>query len=144
MSDLDGTLVGEGPEADAKTAEFGRSWEDSAALVGSVLVYNTGRSQGQFEGLLKDKNGALPLPDALITAVGTKIFLLNREGGTRGTASGLEWHEDLQWSTVLDENWDLKVAREAGAAAVAAAPEGSAHWLDDGSEHPHRIALRYE
>lgn len=141
VSDLDGTLVGEGPEADAKTLDFGTYWEDNAALVGSVLVYNTGRSLGGFQGLLQEKGGALPVPDALITAVGTKIFLLDREGGTRGNASGLSWVEDRQWARVLDGGWDLNVVKAAGAQAIAAVPEGTAHWLDDGSEHPHRIAL---
>ena len=141
VSDLDGTLVGDGQEADAKTFDFGTYWEDNAALVGSVLVYNTGRSLGQFQGLLQDKGGALPVPDALITAVGTKIFLLDREGGTRGTASGLAWVEDLQWARVLDGGWDLDVVKAAAIEAMASIPEGTAHWLDDGSEHPHRIAL---
>lgn len=141
VSDLDGTMVGEGPEADAMTSEFGAYWEESAALVGSVLVYNTGRSLGQFQGLLESKAGALPVPDVLITAVGTKIFLLNREGGTRGTSSGLSWQEDQQWGALLDRDWNLAAVREVGTEAIAGAEEGAAHWLDDGSEHPHRIAL---
>ena len=51
VSDLDGTMVGEGEEADACTSDFGAYWEDNAALAGGVLVYNTGRSLGQFQGL---------------------------------------------------------------------------------------------
>lgn len=43
MSDLDGTMVGEGEEADAATREFAAYWEENAALSGGVLVYNTGR-----------------------------------------------------------------------------------------------------
>jgi len=141
VSDLDGTLVGDGIHADQKTSDFGAYWEDNAALVGSVLVYNTGRSLGQFQGLLEAKGGALPVPDALITAVGTKIFLLDREGGTRGTASGHSWQEDTQWAGILDGGWNLDIVRAAGAEAITHAPENTAHWLDDGSEHPHRIAL---
>jgi len=141
VSDLDGTLVGDGDDADQKTRNFGAYWEDNAALVGSVLVYNTGRSLGQFQGLLEAKGGALPVPDALITAVGTKIFLLDREGGTRGTASGLSWQEDTHWAGILSSGWNLEIVRAAGAEAIALAPENAAHWLDDGSEHPHRIAL---
>ena len=72
VSDLDGTMVGEGADADAATQRFCSYWEDSAALAGSVLVYNTGRSLGQFTGLWAEKGGALALPDVLITAVGTK------------------------------------------------------------------------
>ncbi|KAH7618839.1 putative sucrose-phosphatase 1 [Nannochloris sp. 'desiccata'] len=141
VSDLDGTLVGDGADADQKTSDFGAYWEDNAALVGSVLVYNTGRSLGQFQGLLEAKGGALPVPDALITAVGTKIFLLDREGGTRGTASGLSWQEDTQWAGILSGGWNLEIVRAAGAEAITLVPENTAHWLDDGSEHPHRIAL---
>lgn len=74
MSDLDGTMVGEGPTANAATGEFRDYWEETAALAGSVLVYNTGRSLGQFVSLLQEKEGALPLPDVLITAVGTKVL----------------------------------------------------------------------
>ena len=43
VSDLDGTMVGEGEEADAGTREFAAYWEENAALAGGVLVYNTGR-----------------------------------------------------------------------------------------------------
>ena len=46
-------------------------WEEHAALSGSVLVFNTGRSLGQIQSLLTEK-GKLAIPDALITAVGTK------------------------------------------------------------------------
>lgn len=141
VSDLDGTLVGEGPEADAATAEFAAYWEEVAALTGARLVYNTGRSLGQFLGLLQAKSGALPVPDALITAVGTKIFLLDREGGTRGTASGLGWIEDATWAEYLAEPWDLDAIREASNVVIMSCPPNSVHWLDDGREHPHRIAL---
>lgn len=48
-------------------------WEENSALAGCVLVYNTGRSLGSFVHLFQEKNGALALPDFLITAVGTKV-----------------------------------------------------------------------
>ena len=73
VSDLDGTMVGEDPEADAGTGAFCSYWEDSAALSGGILVYNTGRSLGQFKSLWQEKRGLLALPDVLITAVGTKV-----------------------------------------------------------------------
>lgn len=151
MSDLDGTMVGDGEEADACTADFQAYWEENAALAGGVLVYNTGRcakllavtlgharhealaawpapnaaapppnappppapprppcrSLGQFQGLLEHMQGVLPVPDVLITAVGTKIWRLDAEGGTRGTATGAAWLEDHQWARTLDEGWDL-------------------------------------
>ena len=73
VSDLDGTMVGEGEAADTATREFRDYWESNAALAGSVLVYNTGRSLGQFNSLMQEKAGALAVPDVLITAVGTKV-----------------------------------------------------------------------
>ena len=76
VSDLDGTMVGNGHEADAMTHNFKQYWEDNGALRNSVLVYNTGRSLGQFTSLYQEKAGALALPNVLITAVGTKVHLL--------------------------------------------------------------------
>lgn len=74
MSDLDGTMVEkESPEADRASWEFTNYWENNAALCGSVLVYNTGRSLGQFSFLLQEKMGQLAVPDVIITAVGTKV-----------------------------------------------------------------------
>ena len=73
VSDLDGTMVAEGPEADSATQDFCNYWESTPALAGGVLVYNTGRSLGGFISLLQEKQGALALPDVLITAVGTKV-----------------------------------------------------------------------
>ena len=164
VSDLDGTMVGEGEEADACTRDFAAYWEDNAALAGGVLVYNTGRwvgaqrsvfqlqrggglgfggvlsgipaagawhrgparhgwrvpgvrpschptpsplpphrshppflpspcspcrSLGQFQGLLEYKAGALPVPDVLITAVGTKIWRLDVQVGAGAGLEGL-------------------------------------------------------
>ncbi|CAD7701686.1 unnamed protein product, partial [Ostreobium quekettii] len=75
VSDLDGTMVDDGStEADSAMAEFCEYWENVAALCGSKLVYNTGRSLGQFIGLLNVKQGALAMPDVVITAVGTKVM----------------------------------------------------------------------
>lgn len=140
VSDLDGTMVSEGVEADASTATFTRYWEDHAALAGSILVYNTGRSLGQFMYLWREKNGALALPDVLITAVGTKVWLLDEESAGRGRANGLKWKEDLNWAARLDEGWDLGAVKRV-ANKVIARHEGQCHWLDQGTEHPHRIAL---
>ena len=73
VSDLDGTMVGNGAEADSMTSRFTQFWEDNAVLRNSVLVYNTGRSLGQFTSLYQEKANALALPNVLITAVGTKV-----------------------------------------------------------------------
>ncbi|KAL4852949.1 putative sucrose-phosphatase 2 [Chlorella vulgaris] len=140
VSDLDGTMVGEGEEADACTRDFAAYWEDNAALAGGVLVYNTGRSLGQFQGLLDWKAGALPVPDVLITAVGTKVWRLDTEGGTRGTAPGTSWQEDHQWARTLDEGWSLEGIRRC-IGAVVDGSHGAASWLDNGTEHPHRVCI---
>ncbi|CAL8467114.1 g6650 [Coccomyxa elongata] len=141
VSDLDGTMVGDGEEADAGTREFCSYWEDNAALSGGVLVYNTGRSLGQFMGLWQSKGGALSLPDVLITAVGTKIFLLDVKEQDRSRADGLLWKQDTQWARILDEGWDLGRVKEVAGHVVGMVGSSCAQWLDDGSEHPHRIAL---
>lgn len=46
------------------------------------------RSLGQFQGLLEYKAGALPVPDVLITAVGTKIWRLDVQVGRAGCGGG--------------------------------------------------------
>ena len=43
----------------------------------TCLLIQCRRSLGQFQGLLEYKAGALPVPDVLITAVGTKIWRLD-------------------------------------------------------------------
>ncbi|EIE26776.1 S6PP-domain-containing protein [Coccomyxa subellipsoidea C-169] len=141
VSDLDGTMVGDGAEADAATLEFCAYWEDNAALSGGVLVYNTGRSLGQFLGLWQSKAGALALPDVLITAVGTKIFLLDVKLQDRSRADGQMWKQDTQWARILDEGWDLGRVKQVAEETIGAVGPSCAQWLDDGSEHPHRIAL---
>lgn len=142
VSDLDGTMVGNGNEADSMTRRFTEFWENNAVLRNSVLVYNTGRSLGQFTSLYQEKAGNLALPNVLITAVGTKIFLLDMEGGYRGHASGQKWHEDLQWAKRLDEGWNLVAVKQVAEEAVQRhAGDSSVNWLDHGTEHPHRIAL---
>lgn len=73
-------------EADKGTAEFTAYWENNAALAGSKLVYNTGRSLGSFLSLLKDKAHCIAVPDVVITAVGTKIWLLDGNGRTGARA----------------------------------------------------------
>ncbi|KAG1676847.1 hypothetical protein FOA52_010356 [Chlamydomonas sp. UWO 241] len=79
VSDLDGTMFGDVNCHDAfdSSTRFRGYWENSQALAGSVLVYNTGRSLGQFTGLLKNCDGRVAVPDVLVTAVGTKVWKRN-------------------------------------------------------------------
>lgn len=136
VSDVDGTMIDETAEADAAAADFQRYWESVASLCSSVLVYNTGRSIGQLTGLLEYKRHCMTVPDVVITAVGTKIFMLNRKV-TRQAAETDAWEEDLSYSALLDRDWDLRAVRMAAQRCIS---ERCA-WLDDGSEHPHRIVL---
>jgi len=137
VSDLDGTMVGDTPEFDAATDAFSHYWEDNSALANSVLVYNTGRSVGAFISLLQEKKGMLAVPDVLITAVGTKVWLLD---DNRHSSKGDKWKEDKMWAHRLDEGWDLIKARAVGDSVVSSFGN-QIHWLDNGSEHPHRVAF---
>ena len=57
------------------------------ALANSLLVYNTGRSLGQFVDLMQRCGGRVAVPDVLVTAVGTKV---------RGRAG--DWRYRMCWS----------------------------------------------
>jgi sucrose-phosphate synthase len=43
----------------------------------------------------------------------------------------------MGWSKLLDHDWDLNAVHEAGSRCIS----DRCHWLDEGTEHPHRIAL---
>jgi len=138
VSDLDGTMFGDvnAPDAFDSSARFQAYWESNQALAGSLLVYNTGRSLGQFTGLLKNCGGRVAVPDVLITAVGTKVW--KRKG-----SDGLTWVEDAEWAALLDKCWDLSIARSVASKLRKHYnnDEGMLKVADDGSEHQHRIAL---
>ncbi|KXZ45571.1 hypothetical protein GPECTOR_53g157 [Gonium pectorale] len=133
VSDLDGTMVGD----DAATGAFRSWWEDGGALRGGVLVYNTGRSLQSFLELLRSKSGCMAVPDALILAVGTCVYLRNPAGGPPDSPSG--WREDRDWSATLDERWSLKAAREACYRALEEVGKDSMHFRPAEEQNDHKI-----
>eukprot|EP00798_Chlamydomonas_sp_ICE-L_P011612 gene11612-34319_t len=143
VSDIDGTMIGDAsaPDAFVSSKRFLDYWESNATLSGSLLVYNTGRSMGQFVELMRRCNGQVAVPDMLITAVGTKVWRLNENGG-RTAASGFQWEEDMKWASLLDHGWNLNEARSLAAKLVKHYNDGGMMTiLDDGSEHQHRMSL---
>lgn len=49
--------------------------------------------------------------------------------------------EDITWSSMLDEYWNLDLVRETGDAIVREFGSECIGWLDYGNEHPHRVAF---
>ncbi len=114
-TDLDGTLIEDQAEAndwvranDELTYHAGQHFGQFIAPAGGVLVYNTGRSIGMVEGLLAKKAHVMPWPAAVITAVGTKVFLWD--------VAARRWADDPAYATLLDEGWDL--GKASGACAT--------------------------
>lgn len=85
VSDLDGTMVGD----DATTLRFKQYWQTQAVSRGCRLVYSTGRTLVQYLELAQEKEGLLAQPDALISAVGTRVYNYDGAG---------EWEEDAMWT----------------------------------------------
>ncbi len=84
-TDLDGTLVGDKSSLQALLDFYGsQTYEVS-------LVYITGRHYQSALSLIEEEN--LPVPDVLITDVGTGIYIGDR----------LE--PDLEWSRRLEKSW---------------------------------------
>ncbi|KAF5835213.1 sucrose-6F-phosphate phosphohydrolase-domain-containing protein [Dunaliella salina] len=146
VSDIDGTMVGdvgnEGPGAFHSSGRFKEYWENAAVLGGSILVYNTGRSLGSVRELLRSQPQVAE-PDAVISAVGTKVFLNMDEAG-RGRTSGDGWAEDMEWTRRLDQGWDLQVVRRHARSLMNRYDISQLSVLDDGSEHQHRYSLTAE
>lgn len=72
------------------------------------------RALGSFQQLLKDKAHCMAHPDALISAVGTKVYRF--EAGS--------WQEDMAWSATLDQGWNAEAVREACYKALAMVSRG--------------------
>ena len=167
VSDLDGTMVGD----DAATAAFTAAWTKEGAFPpGSALVYSTGRSLESFAALIAEKGDVMAVPDALICAVGTKVYKrVERDGldvapnlvesvlkrlmffaDPKPEASSLSektamelrnWIEDPDWTARLDADWDVDVVRAAAASAVNVAGDENAHLRPETEFTEHKITL---
>jgi hydroxymethylpyrimidine pyrophosphatase-like HAD family hydrolase len=167
VSDLDGTMVGD----DAATAAFTAAWtEEGAFPPGSALVYSTGRSLESFAALIAEKKGVMAVPDALICAVGTKVYkrvddsnaakdkteslvaatlkkLLFKDAKEKEKAdAAIErelrlWIEDIDWTARLDADWDADVIRAAAASAIKLAGDENAHLRPEEEFTEHKITL---
>ncbi len=69
-------------------------------------------------------------PDALISAVGTKVY--GRDG------SGA-WVEDEAWSGQLDEAWDVQAIRNAGYKALTQVGKDSMHFRPPEEQNSHKV-----
>lgn len=125
ISDLDDTMIGD----DKGTAAFKRYWQREAIPRGSRLVYNTGRALAKCQELFEEKADVLPLPDFLITSVGTKVY--RNEGGT--------WVEDDRHSATLDRGWDLDVVRDAAYSALAKVGRERMHFRPPEEQNDHKV-----
>jgi sucrose-6-phosphatase len=87
ITDLDHTLVGN----DRSLDRLNRVLDRYRQTLGTKIVYATGRSRASYQELLTTQS--LLTPDALITAVGTEIYL------------GAADLPDLEWTNKLSLNW---------------------------------------
>jgi len=88
ITDLDNTLVGD----DAAMEELNRRLQHHRDTHGTRIVYSTGRSRTSYEKLVEEKH--LIPPDAVVTGVGTAIYL-----GDQDEPHG-------EWSQRLQDGWD--------------------------------------
>ncbi|MGK7379041.1 HAD-IIB family hydrolase [Planococcus sp. 1R117A] len=84
-TDLDGTLVGD-PESLQQLLKF---YDEQVYDVS--LIYITGRYCDSALSLIETEN--LPIPDILVTDVGTSIYI------------GEKFEKDLEWEKRMKENW---------------------------------------
>lgn len=108
-TDLDGTLIEDGESSDwlrqndELTRLAAQHFHQYLSPAGGLIVFNTGRSIGMVEGLLARKAGIMPWPAAIITAVGTKVFVFD--------VANRQWVPDPAYSHLLDEGWNLAEVR---------------------------------
>ena len=153
VSDLDGTMVGD----DWKTRQFTDVWRDGTSFpTGSTLVYSTGRTLESFCELIVDKGAeVMHPPDALICAVGTKIYnrvdkrepnlietiletLLPKD---KDSSELSNWIEDRDWTENLDKDWSFDVVLRAAEDAIKTIGSDNAHLRPSDEFTEHKITL---
>ncbi|SEJ86812.1 sucrose-phosphate synthase [Bhargavaea ginsengi] len=92
-TDLDGTFVGDA----AGLRELLEHYDSLPERV--ALAYVTGRHRASAMGLIGEEG--LPVPDILITDVGTSVF------------AGPDLSEDPEWKRRMMENWEPEAVRRA-------------------------------
>lgn len=88
VTDLDNTLVGD----DTALAQLNQRLDQHRQSFGSLLVYSTGRSLTSYRRLRQAKT--MLEPDALVTSVGTAVYL-------KGSSD-----PDAAWAEQLAPGWD--------------------------------------
>ena len=73
ISDIDGTLYKENPEALQALDLFNKFWISNFEFNGSKLVYNTGRAINE----LHQYKNMLLMPDLIITVIGSYAYEIN-------------------------------------------------------------------
>jgi hypothetical protein len=67
-------------------------------------VYSTGRSLESFALLIQEKAAVMATPDALICAVGTKVYRRRTTTADEMVVSDVgAWEEDPEWTAQLDK-----------------------------------------
>mmetsp|Transcript_13029 Transcript_13029/g.39460 ORF Transcript_13029/g.39460 Transcript_13029/m.39460 type:complete len:458 (-) Transcript_13029:370-1743(-) len=125
VSDLDDTMIGD----DNGTAAFKRFWQQEAVPRGSRLVYNTGRALEKCQQLFHEKRDVLPVPDYLITSVGTQVYRWSNGG----------WEEDPDHTARLAHGWDLQAVRDAAYEALALVGPQRFHFRDRTEQNDYKV-----
>ncbi|KAF6261527.1 sucrose-6F-phosphate phosphohydrolase-domain-containing protein [Scenedesmus sp. NREL 46B-D3] len=149
-TDLDGTLIEDGEDGDwvrqndQLTYQASQHFAQYLAPAGGLIVFNTGRSIGEGAlarggalcrhggGPAGAQGGVMPWPTAIITAVGTKVFLWD--------VAARKWAPDPAYARLLDDGWNLAEVQNLSQQLMRRF-NGNASCVDDGSEHPHRVSL---
>ena len=100
---------------------------------GSRFVLTTRRDLRGWEEVLRDRGGALPMPDVIVADGGARVYVREtaagagwypREAAREAVAGGaVGWREDMGWRRAVQRSgWDLEAARAVGEMLMGAFP----------------------